>query len=152
MFVFFFFELRTCAAPQFQRASVCFWSKCCRLPQRALPLRVPWALCSRELPSESGEPGLAAGEHSCLRLPWVRDLPPGAQTRHRGIGGSGKEGGAAARGGREVARGSGTARARAQDVGRWRAVSRVSYASRPPPWPLVAPRSLVLTACGVQRA
>lgn len=49
---------------QFQRASVRFWFKCCRLPQRALPLRVPWALCSRELPSESGEPGLAAGEHS----------------------------------------------------------------------------------------
>lgn len=92
MFVFFFFELRTCAAPQFQRASVRFWFKCCRLPQRALPLRVPWALRSRELPSESGEPGLAAGEHSCLRLPWVRDLPPGARTRHRGIGGLRKGG------------------------------------------------------------
>lgn len=130
MFVFFFFELRTCAAPVSK-------SKCLFLVQM-----LPPAAARPPAPSPLGPP-----------LPRVALRVRGAGTGSGGaFRGSGKEGGAAARGGREVALGSGTARARAQDVGRWRAVSRVSYASRPPPWPLVAPRSLVLTACGVQRA
>lgn len=106
------------------------------------------AVASRPQSRGAGAGGpalLATGEHSCLRHPWVRDWPPGARQRaperragrwHAGTG-------------RWQAARALRARGRRTLVSP-RAVSRVSYASRPPAWPLVAPRSLVLAACGVQ--
>lgn len=104
------------------------------------------AAACRSAPSRSESPGPSAPA-SCPQSQGSRDWQRGST---RGLRKGGRGGGTRGPGG--GARLGHCARARAQDVGRWRAVSRVSYASRPPPWPLVAPRSLVLTACGVQRA